>query len=388
MATNLPPLRELLRALIATPSVSSVSPAFDQGNRAVIDLLADWCASLGFTVEVLPLPDHPGKADLIATLGSGPGGLVLAGHTDTVPWDEARWHHDPFTLTEADGRLYGLGTSDMKAFFAIALEAARDLRAADLREPLILVATADEESSMAGARALVDAGRPRARYAVIGEPTGLRPVHLHKGILMEEIRLVGRSGHSSDPALGTSALEAMHRVIGELLAWRADLQAAHHDPRFRVPFPTLNLGRIEGGDNPNRICGQCELQFDLRPLPGMHPDTLRTELHGRLERVLTGSGVSLEILPLFPGAPPLETAPDSPVVAAAERLTGHAAEAVAFGTEGPFLQELGIEPVILGPGDIAQAHQPDEFLEQARIRPATDVLERLVREFCIEPESR
>ncbi|GBE10529.1 acetylornithine deacetylase [bacterium BMS3Bbin12] len=387
MATNLPPMRELLRTLIATPSVSSVNPAFDQGNREVIDHLANWCAGLGFEVEILPLPDRPGKADLIATLGSGSGGLVLAGHTDTVPWDEARWHHDPFTLTEADGRLYGLGTSDMKGFFAPALKAMRDLRTADLREPLILVATADEESSMAGAQALVDAGRPRARYAVVGEPTGLRPVRLHKGILMEGIRLVGRSGHSSDPALGASALEAMHRVIGELLEWRAALQATHRDRRFRVPFPTLNLGHIHGGDNPNRICGECELHFDLRLLPGMDPDALRTDLHARLERVLAGSGVSLELHPLFPGAPALETPAESPIVAVAERLTGHAAEAVAFATEGPYLQALGIEPVILGPGNIDQAHQPDEYLALARIEPTVDLLTRLIHRFCVEPAS-
>ncbi len=384
MGTHLPPLRELLRALIAAPSVSSVSPDFDQGNRNVVDRLAQWCADLGFAVEILPLPGRPDKADLIATLGGGPGGLVLAGHTDTVPWDETRWRHDPFTLTEADGRLYGLGTADMKGFFALALEAVREVRAADLRAPLILVATADEESSMAGAQALVDAGRPRARYAVIGEPTGLRPVNLHKGILMEAVRLVGRSGHSSDPALGTSALEAMHRVLGEVLAWRAELQAAHRDPRFRVPFPTLNLGRIQGGDNPNRICGECELHFDLRPLPGMDPDTLRTELHARLEAVLAGSGVTLELYPLFPGAPALETPAASPIVTAAEHLTGHAAEAVAFGTEGPYLQALGMDPVILGPGDIDQAHQPDEFLALARIAPTVEVLRGLIRRFCID----
>lgn len=384
MGTPLPPLRELLRALIAAPSVSSVSPDFDQGNRNVVDRLAQWCADLGFAVEILPLPGRPDKADLIATLGGGPGGLVLAGHTDTVPWDETRWRHDPFTLTEADGRLYGLGTADMKGFFALALEAVREVRAADLHAPLILVATADEESSMAGAQALVDAGRPRARYAVIGEPTGLRPVNLHKGILMEAVRLVGRSGHSSDPALGTSALEAMHRVLGEVLAWRGELQAAHRDPRFRVPFPTLNLGRIQGGDNPNRICGACELHFDLRPLPGMDPDTLRTELHARLEAVLAGSGVAFEFYPLFPGAPALETPAASPIVTAAEHLTGHAAEAVAFGTEGPYLQALGMDPVILGPGDIDQAHQPDEFLALARIAPTVEVLRGLIRRFCID----
>ena len=148
MDRDLPPLMEMMRRLIGAPSVSSVTPGFDQSNRSVIDLLADWLDSLGFTIEVLPLSRQPGKSNLIATLGRGPGGLVLAGHTDTVPYDEGRWRTDPFRLTEADNRLYGLGTSDMKAFFALAIEAARHCRAETLQAPLIILATADEEQGL------------------------------------------------------------------------------------------------------------------------------------------------------------------------------------------------------------------------------------------------
>ncbi|HEY0633925.1 MAG TPA: M20/M25/M40 family metallo-hydrolase, partial [Gammaproteobacteria bacterium] len=151
MKPTTPSLLEMLHGLIAAPSMSSVSPAFDTSNRAVIDRLALWLEGLGFAVEVLPLPNQPHKANLIATLGKGPGGLVLAGHTDTVPYDAGRWNHDPFRLTEADGRLYGLGTSDMKGFFALAIEAARSFRAEQFKHPLIILATADEESSMEGA---------------------------------------------------------------------------------------------------------------------------------------------------------------------------------------------------------------------------------------------
>ena len=157
----------------------------------------------------------------------------------------------------------------MKSFLALALEASRELAGRRPERTLILLATADEETSMAGARALVEPELPRARHAIIGEPTGLRPVRMHKGILMESIRLQGHSGHSSDPSLGNSALEAMHTVIGTLLSWRNELQKNFRDPLFAVPVPTLNLGHIHGGDNPNRICAECELHIDLRPLPGM-----------------------------------------------------------------------------------------------------------------------
>ncbi len=384
MHSPVPSLLEMLSTLIATPSVSCVSPELDQSNRTVINHLAEWLEELGFAVEVMPLPDQPHKANLIATLGSGSGGLVLAGHTDTVPFNAQRWNTDPFALTEADGRLYGLGTSDMKGFFPLAIEAARQFEAGQLRAPLIILATADEESSMAGAEALVAAGRPQAPYAVIGEPTGLRPVRLHKGMMMEGIRLRGRSGHSSDPSLGVSALEGMHRVLGEIIAWRSELQATYRNPMFRVDVPTLNLGHIHGGDNPNRICGECELHIDLRPLPGMVLEELQSVLRARLARLLEGSGLELEVFPLYKGTPPMETSESAEIVKVAERLTGHASESVAFCTEGPYLQQLGMETLILGPGDIAQAHQPNEYLALDRIRPTVELLAQLIRRFCVE----
>jgi acetylornithine deacetylase len=377
-----PDLMTMLRELIATPSVSSVSPVFDQSNAGVIALLAGWLDGLGWRVEVQDVPGFAGKQNLVATLGQGAGGLVLAGHTDTVPYDAGRWRHDPFALTEEDGRLYGLGTSDMKGFFALAIEAARQFAGRRLAQPLVLLATADEESSMCGAIALAQAGRPLGRYAVIGEPTGLAPVRMHKGIMMEAVRLIGHSGHSSDPGLGRSALEGMHEVMSALLIWRADLQRHYRDPAFAVAVPTLNLGHIHGGDNPNRICGECELHLDLRPLPGMHLSDLRAAIRERVARVAEARGLAWETRPLFPGIEAIETAAASPIVRAAEALTGQPAGAVAFGTEAPYLRALGLDTVILGPGDIAQAHQPDEFLALERLPRTVELIGALIARFC------
>jgi len=382
--SNIPPLLNMIDALISAPSVSSADPSLEQGNLAVIEHLASWLKDSGFRVEVMPLPGDKTKANLIATLGSGTGGLVLSGHTDTVPYDEGKWQHDPFSLTRDNERLYGLGTSDMKAFLALALEASRELRAGDLQEPLIILATADEETSMAGAKALVDHKLPRARYAVIGEPTGLRPVHMHKGMLMEAIRLEGHSGHSSDPALGNSALEAMYSVIGALRQWRTELQDKHHDARFAVPVPTLNLGHIHGGDTPNRICPECELHIDLRPLPGMELQALRQELHHRVLSTLRDSGIHASFESLFDGVPAMETPANAAIVQLAEKLTGHRPEAVAFGTEAPYLNQLGMETVVLGPGDIDQAHQPDEYLAVDRLTPTVEILKQMVNSVCIK----
>jgi len=388
MGTKAPAFKDALAALVATPSVSSARDELDQPNRPVVDLMAGWLEDLGFAVDVRPVDPalaggHPGKANLLATLGTGAGGLVLAGHTDTVPYDAGRWRHDPFKLTEADGRLYGLGTADMKGFLALGLEAARNLDVDRLRHPLVILATADEESSMAGAKALALAGRAPGRYCVIGEPTSLVPVHLHKGIMMEHVHLTGRSGHSSDPDLGVSALDGMYRVMGALMAWREELAEAHPDPRFKVPFPTLNLGHIQGGDNPNRICAECELSIDLRLMPGMDVRKTRAELEARVRHALEGSRLKLRLSPLFEGIPAMETPKDAPLVKALEALTGHPAGSVTFGTEGPYLSGLGCETVVMGPGDLAQAHQPDEYLSLDRVRPTMDALDGLIGRFCL-----
>ncbi len=378
-----PSLKDAFAALIAAPSVSCTQPHWDQTNRPVIDLLATWLGDLGFACEVQEVV--PGKFNLLASYGSGPGGLVLAGHSDTVPFDAALWKSDPLRLDERDGRWYGLGSCDMKGFFALIVEAVRPLLAQPFKQPLLILATCDEESSMSGARALADAGRPLGRAAVIGEPTGLRPIRLHKGVMMERIDILGRSGHSSDPSLGHSALEAMHEAIGELLALRGQWQKEYHNPLFNVPQPTLNLGCIHGGDNPNRICGQCSLEFDLRPLPGMAPEHLRLEIRQRLQPLAERHQVKIDFAPLFPSVPPYEQAANAELVHVAERLTGHAASAVAFGTEAPYLQQLGCETLVLGPGDIACAHQPDEYLDMARLEPSVRLLRELIQHYCLSP---
>jgi acetylornithine deacetylase len=376
--------QEMIARLVATPSVSSVNPAFDQGNRGVVELLAGWLEDLGFRVELQPLPRQPHKANLIATLGNGEAGLILAGHTDTVPCDPELWQGDPWRLRDDGERLYGLGTTDTKGFFALALAAAGRFRAGVLRRPLHLVATADEESTMQGAAELLARNAPRARYALIGEPTGLRPARLHKGIAMKELRLSGRSGHSSDPSLGCNALDGMAGVLRGLMAWRQELAARYHHPGFAIPYPTLNLGHIHGGDNPNRICGECVLHFDLRPVPGMPMRELWEELRQRIGGDLSASGLRWELRDLDLELPPFETPATAPFVRLAERRSGLAAGSVPFASEAPFYQQLGADTLVLGPGDIALAHQPEEYLLKSRIRPSIELLAGLIHDACVE----
>ncbi len=396
MTKQIPEMLDSFSQLVAAPSVSSTDPQWDQSNRGVVELLAGWLEDIGFKIEVIPVPVEPGsssseeKFNLIACLyggkGEGEGGLVLSGHTDTVPFSADFWHQDPFKLTEIEGRLHGLGICDMKCFFPIVLEVAQQLNVRDLKQPLYVLATADEESTMSGARALAAYGKSFGRHALIGEPTGLMPVYMHKGILMESIKIKGQAGHSSDPALGNSALEGMHNPISAIMAWREELQRRFRDTRFAVPEPTINFGTIHGGDNPNRICAECELTIDLRLMPEMELENIRTGLRALVSETIAGSGLSVEYDSVFDGIPGFETDINSEVIQVAERLCGRESGTVAFGTEGPYLNAMGMDTVVLGPGDIDQAHQANEYLSLDRIPPMMDILTNMVEHFCVRSD--
>lgn len=373
-----------LEQLVAQPSVSCALPDWDMPNKPVLELLANWLEDLGFRVQLLPLAQE-GKANLVAVLGEGEGGLVFAGHSDTVPYDKDRWQTDPFQLTEKNQRLYGLGATDMKGFFPLVLEAVRPYLQTPLRAPVILLVTADEESSMNGARALAQAGIPgiKPRYAVIGEPTGLKPIRMHKGIMMEKVRVVGKSGHSSNPALGRNALETMNQVMSELLKLRSEWQLQYRNPGFAVQTPTLNLGCIHGGDGANRICAECELHFDLRTLPGMDNEEIRAAINARLQPLAEASGTDLVFSSLFEGVDAFAEDENADLVRACEALSGQRSDSVAFATEAPFLQQLGAQTLVLGPGSIDQAHQPDEFIGLDQLEPGVRILRGLIERYCL-----
>lgn len=235
---------------------------------------------------------------------------------------------------------------------------------------------------MAGARVLADAGLPLGECALIGEPTSLVPVCRHKGIVIGCIRVRGRSGHSSNPALGASALDCMHDIMGDLRQWRAAAAVRFRDTAFEVPGPTLNLGRIRGGDSPNRICAECELHFDIRVVPALPVATALAEIEAIVRARAGAAGVDAELLLPTPPVPALDTAPDLPLVTTLEALSGARQRTVAFATEGPFLNALGCPSVVFGPGDIAVAHQGDEHVEVARVARMIDILRQLIERFC------
>jgi acetylornithine deacetylase len=209
------------------------------------------------------------------------------------------------------------------------------------------------------------------------------PVRLHKGIMMEAIRIHGSSGHSSDPSLGHNALDGLHAVLAELIAYRDTLQQRHLNPAFDVAYPTLNLGCVHGGDNPNRICGQAEIHFDVRVTPGLSNAEVRAEISERIQQLANRYPLQISMESLIPGADSYEQDADSELVKLAEKLTGHSAEAVAFATEAPYLKQLGMDTIVLGPGSIKRAHQPDEYIELDQFQPCIALLRQFIRHFCL-----
>ena len=374
---------ELYRNLIATSSISAFSPDVDESNRALIDLLGSWFADFGFDISIQSVPGTRNKFNLLAKIGSGEGGLLLAGHSDTVPFDEGRWQLDPFTLREADHRLYGLGTCDMKGFFAFIIEALKDIPLDKLKKPLYILATADEETSMAGARFFAEQQLIKPDMAIIGEPTELKPICKHKGHMAHELQVIGQAGHSSDPGKGVNAIEIMHLAIGKLIDLKHQLAKQYRDPSFTVEQATLNLGHIHGGEGENRICGQCHLQFDLRAVPGLSDEEAIRQIDLALEPVILQYPGRLTRELMYPTAPSFASQDNYGILALAKQLTGFDPTNANYATEAPFINLLGCDTLVLGPGSIDQAHQPNEFISLDYVHPTVNILQGLVKSVCM-----
>jgi acetylornithine deacetylase len=373
-------VEEILARLVAIDSTSSRS------NVEIVTHLAARAEGLGLCARLFPYTDEQGvkKLQLVAVHpknfeDGGEVELALVGHTDTVPFDPA-WA-EALTLTEREGSLYGRGACDTKGFIAAALAALEGLDIGSLTRPLALVLTADEEVGCLGAKRLADAKPFRARHAVVGEPTSLRPMRAGKGYCLAEVLVRGREGHSAYPALGASAIMRAARLVTRIEAVAEELKELKHEA-FDPPHTTLNVGLIRGGTAKNIIAGECRFTLEWRPVPGQPPelvaDLVRREVE-RLRRQDEEFDCEVSVTRLDGGA---ETPSDAPLVKALEELTGQTAGTVAFGTEAPQLTELGADAVVLGPGNIRVAHRTGEFVPAAELRECAHILRRTVERFC------
>jgi acetylornithine deacetylase len=384
---DLPACVEILRRLVAFPTVSS------DGNRDMIDWLADRAEAAGARVEVMT--DATGaKANLWATFGPDiDGGLVLSGHTDVVPVAGQDWSSDPFVLREADGRLYGRGTCDMKGFIAAVMTRLPDLAAAATARPIHLAFTYDEEVGCFGARHLIEALRPRPvrpAMAIVGEPTSMRIIDGHKGCCEYSTRFTGLDGHGSRPDLGVNAIDYALRYATRLLALGADLASRPTpDSAFTPPWTTVNIGRIEGGTARNVIAGQAQIDWEIRPVDWADATLVKDTLARYCEATLLpemralapGAGIETEVIGEVPGLDPRVANPARDLVAGV--LGANGTDLAAFGTEAGLFQDLGLSVVLCGPGRIDEAHKPDEFVEIAQLDRALEMLRGAAAAFAL-----
>lgn len=374
---------ELLARLVAFDTASP------NGNAPVIDFLSEYLDRPGVRIQRLPSPDL-GKANLYVEVGPEPsgdrGGVLLSGHTDVVPAGEPEWASSPFKLTERNGNLYGRGAADMKGFVALATNLAAEIDPASLQAPLVLLFTYDEEVGTLGARHFAETWAAPARlprHAIIGEPTRLQVVHAHKGFIELRVTFLGESAHSGYPHLGRSAIEPAATAVTALATLRHALEHERPDNAAlfpEVPFVPLNVGTIHGGSAPNVIPDHCTLALTMRPLPGMESHQLIERVRDVLARAASAARWTLDVVC---ESPPMLTPTDAPVLQSLLELVDPATPTtVSYATDAGWLQKLDLDCVIFGPGDIATAHRPNEFVPEADLVAARAVLQRLIERLC------
>ena len=374
---------EMLERLVAFDTTSRNS------NLELIAFVEDYLRLYGIKSERVA-NEEGSKANLFATIGpEGSGGVILSGHTDVVPVDGQDWSSEPFVLTPKEGRVYGRGTSDMKAFSAVALALVPEFLEAGLERPIHLALSYDEEVGCLGAPALVQhiaKGKLRPSLAVIGEPTMMRVVYAHKGVRSFHVTVTGHEAHSSRTHEGVSAVMVAAELIMHIKSL-ADEMKRRGDPsgRFEPPYTSTQASVIQGGTALNILAKRCTFSFEYRTLPDADDGEIKKRFtEFALNDVLpciraTASDCNIEIRERS-HVPPLRPLKDSPAEALAFALTGaNASEAVSYATEAGIFQEAGFPAIVCGPGDIAQAHKPDEFIDLSQIDLCASFLRALAK---------
>jgi acetylornithine deacetylase len=374
---------EMLRRLVAFDTTSRDS------NLALIHYVRDYLKGHGIESTLVPNAEGT-KANLFATVGpKAEGGVVLSGHTDVVPVDGQPWDTDPWTLTARDGKLYGRGTCDMKAFSAIGLAMVPHFLRAKLKVPIHFALSYDEEVGCLGAHSLAErlmGAVPRPRVIVIGEPTMMTVVHAHKGARGYVTTFTGVEAHSSMTHLGVSAIHFAGEFIAFLNRLEAELEArAPKDSEFKPPMSTINVGTVQGGTAGNILARQCTLLWISRLLPSDDQEEIERRALDHLQNTLLPAMRQRHpdaniVTEKRSATPPFSPEGNDEAKALARAWSGsNVVGSVPYGTEaGIFRRTLGVPTVVCGPGDIAQAHQPNEFILAAQIDACESFMRRMV----------
>lgn len=374
---------DILTDLINFPSIS------EGGNLELIAYINHRLDQIGVRTY-LTLDETGGKANLFATLGPAntDGGIVLSGHTDVVPVEGQEWHSDPFNALVRDGRLYGRGACDMKGFIACTLAMAPQYMQADLKVPLHLGFTYDEEVGCLGARVMLDELRevgPHPRMCIVGEPTMMKLIEGHKGCCEYTTHFSGLEGHGSEPDRGVNAVEYAVRYVARLMEIAEDLrQRVPEESKFVPPHSTIQIGRMAGGIARNIIAGSCAVEWELRHVTADDYDFTHAQIRSfvadtllpQMQSVYPDANILTQVMGEVAGLAPME---HNEVVELVRVLTGNkeAGELVSFGTEAGLYQQLGVDTVICGPGSIHQAHKPDEFVALEQLDQCLHMIEGL-----------
>lgn len=364
---------DILEKLVGFPSVVGTS------NHDIVEWIRSYLEGHGVKVHVLPGPEGD-RANLFATIGPADRpGFILSGHMDVVPAAEAGWSSDPFMQRTEGEHLYGRGTSDMKGFLAAALAAVPALLSAPLSKPIHLAFSYDEEAGCRGVPHLL-ARLPdlcaTPLGAIIGEPSGLRPILAHKGKAAARITIGGRAGHSSRPDLGLNAIHAMAEVLNAAVDAAAALTQGPFEQEFEPPYSSLSVGTIAGGKAVNIIPDLCTLEVEARAISSVVPDMLLEPVRRAAEALkLRGFDVDWQILSAYPA---LLLASTSELAQLLARLTNaELVPAVSYGTEAGLYQRAGMDAIICGPGDIGRAHKPNEFILASELNACQGMIEKL-----------
>jgi acetylornithine deacetylase len=377
--------RAMVEHLIGFQTVSRDS------NLELIEWARDYLAKLGAKTR-LTYDSTGKKANLFATLGeSAKPGLLLSGHTDVVPVDGQNWDTDPFKAVERDGKLYARGSADMKGFIGVALTHApkflQALNAGRLDAPLHYALSYDEETGCIGVRGLIkdlQENGIKPAGCVVGEPTSMQPIIAHKGMNRFRCAVRGREAHSSYVTYGVNAIEYASRLIVYIRQIADRLaQFEQRDLGFTVPYTTLSTGVIRGGIAANVIPKDCEFQFDMRTLPNASADALYQEIRGyadelsrEMRAIEPSAGIDLEWASQTLGLASAES--DAIVQWAMKLARAGKTGKVSYGTEAGLFQQMGVPTVILGPGDIAEAHRPNEFVALEQLGQCEAFMDRIL----------
>ncbi len=374
--TQMTRIKETLAELVRIDSVSSHS------NTEIIEYLERRCAAMHLMTQRFPYLDDYGieKFNLIAlTSETAEVELALVGHTDTVPYDP-HWT-DATNLTERDGKLYGRGSCDTKGFIAAALTALETIDLSSLKRPLALIFTADEEIGLRGAKKLAEAKPLRVRYSIVGEPTSLKPIRAGKGYSLAEVIVKGREAHSAYPSLGASAVFRAARLINRLEGIAAELKQDQH-AAFDPPYTTLNIGLIHGGSAKNVLAGECRFTLEWRPIPSQPSEHVLNLFKAAIEEETQADPDFQCEVDASRADSGFETAGDSPLIKLLEKATGNDSATVAFGTEAAQMMVLGAESVVIGPGDIREAHRTGEFVPIDELERCAEILKEAIERLC------